>query len=109
MKWKRLPLCHRPHPDPPQGEGAYGMKEEIRTFVRKILNLRATRVGTFQKNAGKGENIASMSVSKIRGRRDDLFTHFATRSFIVTYKRPQFCWQATGLRQSCNKGLTGLP
>ena len=49
-----------------------------------------------------------MSVSKIRGHRDDIFTCFLTSSFIAIYKQTQLRCFMTGRRPSCNKASVAL-
>ena len=53
-------------------------------------------------------NIASMSVSKIRGRRDAIFTYFLTASFIAIYKRPPSRHKTTTWSLSCRGALPAL-
>ena len=65
-------------------------------------------MGTFQKNAETGSNIASMSVSNFRGLREDILTTFVISLFIAGYKQGQFRGFAGEPRLACRKGLTGL-
>ena len=65
-------------------------------------------MGTFQKNAEAGSNIASMSVSNFRGLREDILTTFVISLFIAGYKQGQFRRFAREPRLACRKGLTGL-
>ena len=65
-------------------------------------------MGTFQKNAETGSNIASMSVSNFRGLREDILTTFVISLFIAGYKQGQFRGFAGEPRLACHKGLTGL-
>ena len=82
--------------------------QDVETFVIKIPNLRPTRMGTFQKKSEAGSNIASMSVSNFRGRREVIFTDFVTHLFSVVYKQRPFHRLAVEPRRACRKGLTGL-
>ena len=77
--------------------------------VIKILNFKPTRAGTFHFYSAAGANIAATRVSKIRGRRDDLFTRFVTRSFTVTYRQGHLRRETTERRRAGRKVLTRLP
>lgn len=76
--------------------------------VIKILNFKPTRAGTFHFYSAASANIASTRVSKIRGRRDVIFTYFITCSSLGIYKPQQFRRSTSAARQVCHKGLTGL-
>ena len=71
-------------------------------------NLRPTRTRTFHFYSAAGANIAATRVSKIRGRRDDLFIRFVTRSFTVIYRQGQPRRKTTERRRACRKALTRL-
>ena len=58
--------------------------------VLKILNLRPSGRGTFQKKADVDENIASTGISNFRGRSELFPALFPTRSFTAVYAHHPF-------------------
>ena len=112
LLWKRMRMYHfkcRTNPQNPPFTSSIGFNS-LQHFTPENFfpNLSPTRRGTFQKITAAAANIASMSVSKIRGLKGTLFTYFSTRSFPATCGRAHFCHITTGPQSVCRKALTGL-
>ena len=80
----------------------------VSRFVIKIPVFSPTRRATFHFYFSQPPNIEISRVSKIRGRRDAIFTYFPTSSFSDIYERYQFSLPLERSGVEPRKALTGL-